>query len=54
MEQSHSQADSLSTSQEISLLLWDMKVHYRVRKSLPMIPILSQMNTVHNFQFCFS
>jgi hypothetical protein len=47
-EQSPSwESNQFSASEEIPHILWNQKVHYHVYKSLPSVPVLSQINPVH-------
>jgi len=48
-----SEANSHLASQEIPLLLYNPKFRYRVRKSPPLAPILSQMHPLYAFSPSF-
>jgi hypothetical protein len=54
MQQNSSwEADSHSANQEIPGIIRSPTVHYRVHNSPPLVPMLCQMNPIHNFPLYF-
>jgi hypothetical protein len=47
------EAMSSSACQEITCILWNRKVQYRVHNNSPEIPVPSHMNPIHAVIFCF-
>lgn len=47
------ETNSSTTSHETPCILHDPEVHYLVHKSMPLVPVLTHINLVHDFSSSF-